>query len=974
MKKITLYRSFVIAGCMLLGTLVSHAQFTFANSNSRLSSTTHSGCAMAVVDINNDGLDDIVTMDQSTTLIIMMQHPDGTYTTSNLGNISGTCGATCTVWGMAVNDIDHNGWKDVVTGTRTALYLVKISGSGYTCTGVASTMATGGTGYFVQNVTFGDFNNDGWDDVEVCDDVDYSRVYQNDGTGNLNVTTTLINTNINPGLTYAGDPYDSGNYGSVWTDIDGDGDLDLYIAHCRQSTSSYTDERRRDRLFINDGTNHYTENAASTGMELPGNYKQTWTTSFGDMDNDGDFDCVMTNHGEASQIYANDGAGHFTDVTTGSGFTVPFDAIESAVEDFDNDGYLDILVTGPGWVMYHNNGNGTYTAVPSAFAAGGNILSIGMGDLNHDGKVDIYASYGTVYNNPSTTADVLYLNTTSNTNHFITFNLTGTVSNHDAVGAKVNIYGPWGKQVREVRAGETYGNAYSMQLHFGLGTHTMVDSAVIQWPSHMYTNHFVGLAADQFVTVVEGGCSLTGNVIPGPFVTCTAGSTINLTTGSFSTYNWTTGSTASSISAGPGTYNVTVTNAAGCTNISPSVTVSLGPDQTPSVSTAGPSGACAGSVTLTSSTASSYAWTGPSGFTASTQSITPPVSGTYQVTIVGTCANFTSAPTTVSVVSAPAPTTTGASSPTAASVTLNATGTGGTLNWYTAPTGGAPIATGTSYTTPVLSTTTTYYVDETNTYPGASGHTSQMYHTGTSTLSTTTNGAEVFDVLSNCTLQSVKVYVDAAHHGIRRIELLNSSAVILDSMSINLATDTVVIPLNWAIPVGTGYQLTTDAAVNTANFASVNPYLWRSSTGVTYPYTLSGVLSVTGSTPTTGRVYYFYDWVVQGGSQTCTSSRATVVATIGSVGIGALSNTNGVEVYPNPAVGEVNVKFDNAQSQVTTIELTDVTGRLVKTWSVDKPVSGQEVQLNVTEFNAGTYFLNIKTDSRKLVQKLMLTK
>jgi hypothetical protein len=193
-------------------------------------------------------------------------------------------------------------------------------------------------------------------------------------------------------------------------------------------------------------------------------------------------------------------------------------------------------------------------------------------------------------------------------------------------------------------------------------------------------------------------------------------------------------------------------------------------------------------------------------------------------------------------------------------------------------------------------------------------------------------------------------------------------------MSINLATDTVVIPLNWTIPAGTGYQLTTDAAVNTANFASVNPYLWRSSTGVTYPYTLSGVLSLTGSTPTAGRVYYFYDWVVQGGSQTCISPRVPVVATIGSVGIGALSNTNGVEVYPNPAVGEVSVKFDNGQSSATTIEMNDVTGRLVKSWSVDKPVAGQEVKLNVTEFSAGTYFLNIKTENRTLVQKLMLTK
>jgi hypothetical protein len=972
MKKITL-RLLTVASCFMLGTISTQAQFSFTNSNSILPNTTHSGCCIVVVDVNNDGLDDILIMDQSQTLNLELQHPDGTYTNTNLGTVPGGH-----VWGMAAADVDHNGWKDVATGAGSC-YLYKLFYSGGVVTATITPLAGS---YFVQNITFGDFNNDGWVDLEVCDDNAYAKIYQNDGTGTMNASTTLINTNINPGLVYGSDPYDSGNYGSVWTDIDGDGDLDLYIAHCRQSTSSYTDERRRDRLFINDGTNHYTENAASTGMELPGNYKQTWTTSFGDMDNDGDFDCVMTNHGEASQIYQNNGSGVFTDITTGSGFTVPFDAIESAVEDFDNDGFLDILVTGPSWVMYHNNGNGTYTQTPGVMTGTG-ILSFGLGDMNHDGKIDIFASYGTVYNNPTTVADVLYLNTTTNTNHFITFNLTGTVSNHGAIGAKVTIYGPWGKQIREVRAGESYGTGNSFALHFGLGANTMVDSAVVQWPSHMYTNHLTNLAADQFVTLVEGGCTLTGNFMPGPgpYIVCNAASTMPLNaTAGFSSYSWSTGATTPSVNVGAGHYTVTVTNAAGCTGVSPAAVVSLGPDQTPSVTatgiTAGVVNPCPGTVTLTSSSASSYMWSGPGSFSASTQSITPTMSGTYIVTIPGTCGLFPSAPTTLTFTAAPAPTGTGAGCPTPASLMLSATGTGGTLNWYNAPTAGTLVGTGNTYTTPVLSTTTTYYVDETASHPSASAHTAQLYHTGSNYGPTNQNAVTYFDVTSACTLASVKVYTDSI--GTREIQLLNSSSTVINSYTVNITSDTTIIPLNWALTPGTSYQLTTNSAVNTTRFGAgvISPNFWRSSTGAVYPYTTSPMLTVTGNNAGaagTGRMYYFYDWVVTGAPEVCVSSRTAVVALIGTVGISAVNENSGVQIYPNPATDEVNVLFDSNIGNTAIVQLTDVTGRLINIWNYDKTNNGQ-LKLNLAGVNAGTYFIRIKSDDKTFVQKLVLTK
>lgn len=957
MIKSTMIKSFAFASCVLAAYSAS-AQFGFTNSNSLISTATHSGCAISVADINHDGLDDIVKMDQSTTLVIDMQNQDGTYTHYNLGAITGTS----RVWGMALGDVDHNGWMDVATGVNGAMYLVKLGWSGSTITKSITTLSGS---YFVQNITWGDFDNDGWLDLAVCDDNDYMKIYQNTA-GTLNVTTTLINTNINPGMTYGSDPYDSGNYGSVWLDIDNDGDLDLYIAHCRQSTSSYTDQRRRDRLFINDGTNHYTENAASTNIEPVGDYKQGWTSSFGDLDNDGDMDLVITNHGENSQIFKNNGSGVFTDVTAGSGFSTSFDAIESVVEDFDNDGWLDILVSGPGLVMYKNNHDGTFSPLTGVFGgAMTSFLSFATGDLNHDGFTDLEVSHGSVYNNPTSTADVLWLNN-KNSNHFIDFDLTGTTSNHNAIGAKVTITGSFGTQVREVRSGDAYGTSNSLLIHFGLGSNTSITSAVVNWPSGA-TSTFGALDADQFVTVVEGGCSITGNTIPGPYNLCTGGS-LNLTAQSgYSSYLWNTGATTQTIStSATGNFNVSVTSAGGCVNVSPTVSVVLNPDETPSVSSTG-ANYCEGVATLTSSPASSYSWSGPSGFTATTQSINPTQSGVYQVTITGTCANFTSTPTTVNILAAPLPTGTGASGPGPASFNLSAAGSGGTLNWYDAPTGGTLLTTGTNYTTPTISSTTTYYVDETTSYPGSFVSTGRPYSVGAGT--STVNGGLDFNVLSPCTLASVKVF--ASTTGTKTIQLKDNTGTVINSMTTASITagDSMVVNVNFPLAVGTGYRLCCPSS----------PGLIRNSTGASYPYTASGLVSITngwtGTVTSSAAYYYFYDWKIQTANVYCTSARVPVTATVTTAtGINALSNGNGVQVYPNPASDQLNIAFEGNVNGQTTIELIDVTGRVIRTAQVENASQGQVLQLDVNDVRAGSYMISIKSATSNLIQKVVLTK
>ncbi|MBK9073397.1 MAG: CRTAC1 family protein [Flavobacteriales bacterium] len=211
------------------------------------------------------------------------------------------------------------------------------------------------------------------------------------------------------------------------------------------------------------------------------------------------------NQSTTAQLFLNDGTGHYTDATAGSGLEYNNFYLQSKCEDLDNDGFIDLLCV-EGNYYFHNDGDGTFTRITNLLphpTANHTLHSFALGDMDHDGAIDIYASYGTSYVTPSTSRDdELYFNN-GNANHFLNFNLEGDASNRDAVGARVTLYGAWGKQVREIRAGESYGIVCSFTCHFGLGTALQADSAVVRWPSGT-VDRFYNLAADQWVDVEEG--------------------------------------------------------------------------------------------------------------------------------------------------------------------------------------------------------------------------------------------------------------------------------------------------------------------------------------------------------------------------------------------------------------------------------------------------------------------------------------
>ncbi|HLP21255.1 MAG TPA: CRTAC1 family protein, partial [Chitinophagales bacterium] len=473
----------ICSSIMLSAAALAQTPFSFTNSNSKFDSPTfRSGNAISVVDMDGDGMDDIARLNNANDLYYTIQRTGQTF-----NNIHAVSTGSSNTWSMIAGDVNNDGIRDVAVGYNGSGKLITPNS-----TLTAFPMATlPNSNIFFQNMNFADVDNNGWIDIFGCNDVGTSLFWGNSGTGTFPATTNFFSTN-NPG---ASD--NSGNYGSIWSDIDNDGDVDFYIAHCRQSTGT-SDGRRLDQLFINNGAGNYILD--TTGARGLRNLQQTWTASFDDIDNDGDLDCVLTETDAPSKLLLNDGNGYFTDITTGSGFVTDVTPYQSKMEDLDNDGYIDIIISGDDARIYHNNGNNTFTRIDGLFN-NNNMLSFATGDLNHDGKIDLYSSYGGVYNSPSgSTDDVLWLNSVENGNHFITFNLQGTISNRDALGARVEVYGAWGKQIREIRAGESYGTTNSFMCHFGLGTATMVDSVIVRWPKGLVTRLY-NRPADQFISV-----------------------------------------------------------------------------------------------------------------------------------------------------------------------------------------------------------------------------------------------------------------------------------------------------------------------------------------------------------------------------------------------------------------------------------------------------------------------------------------
>ncbi len=939
---------FTLCGALLF--TAASAQLSFTNASATLSHEGHAGACVGVADMDGDGLDDIIQLDMSKHVYVLYQNPDHTFVTYDYGQVDGN-----NQWGWAIADLNNDGHKDICSGVSTTRFLNIASRGVYTLSNLD------GPTIFTQCMSMADMDNDGRVDVYACNDVGPNNIWITNASGTPVYDANFMDWSTSCTTSPANDM--SGNYGSTFTDFDNDGDIDLHISHCRQGVNSSTDCRRWDRLFVNDGSGNYTDLAAQYGLE---NREQVWTTDFGDYDNDGDLDAFQTTHSSTLMLFENDGTGHFTNVTAGSGLQISGFFLQAKMEDMDNDGFLDVL-TGSAEHFFRGNGDGTFTEITNLFPSSKEILSFAFGDFNADGFQDVYAGYGDGYvDGDANFPDRLWLNTPNN-NHWLNVKLKGVISNRDAVGARVTITGPWGTMIREVHAGESYGIVNSFTLHFGLGNYTTIPTLVINWPSGE-VDTYTDIAVDQAITAIENTCISPVATITtsGSPIICGNGDSVTLTANEGFNYLWSNNATSQSITvSSAGVYTVTIDDGSGCTGVG-SVNVQESPDETPTVTTSGPTSFCdGGSVTLTSSAASSYSW---SNGGATSQAVDVTASGTYTVTIEGTCGSFTSEAVEVTMLDAPdAPTSNDVTIPTAGTADLNATGTN--LTWYDVATGGTAIGSGSTFTTPFLNqnTTTTYYVSAGTVHGGGTwyGGATNRLQTGTpGQYHTNADNFLFFTATSPFTIVSVKVYANGA--GNRTIALIDrADGSTVASSTINIPDGESRITLNFAVPDAGDYGL---------RVAGGNPQLWRDGTGSnpSYPYALGTVGSITSSSVAganaTAYYYFFYDWEVDVVGTLCEGPRTPVVVTVGTVGIADGSNS-GVSVFPNPATDRITVNFGTTLGTAT-VELLDVTGRVAK--SVSATQQSPVLNIGVADLAAGDYVVRVKQNGNTSMHRVVI--
>lgn len=454
MKKI--FTLFLIASIFEVG----NAQVSFTSSPISII-----GSERAVVDMNGDYLDDLVSVSE-TNIQIYYQQTDGSFI---MRNITTSYADNVPSWSLSAADYDRNGYTDLLYAGGSGVTFMKAdeTGEGYEEVSYPEYV-------YSQRSNFVDINNDGHLDAFVCHDVAPSVYYINNGDG----TFTFHQGDI-------GDYPTGGNYGSIWIDYDNDGDMDVFIAKCNVNGS--VNERSENQLYQNDGIGNFVEVGEAAGLK---DNMQTWSSAWADFDNDGHLDVfVGSSSGDFShKLNRNNGDGTFTDISASTGIhALTMTGIENCTYDFNNDGYADILSNGN---ILLNNGDLTFTLVPNVLPNNNGSL----GDLNNDGFIDSFAGGAIYYNN-------------ANSNHYITINTIGVESNINGIGARVSITSELGTQIREVRSGEGFKYMSTLNTHFGLGEDSRIISLTITWPSGI-VDTLENVAVDQVISVVEGSTVL----------------------------------------------------------------------------------------------------------------------------------------------------------------------------------------------------------------------------------------------------------------------------------------------------------------------------------------------------------------------------------------------------------------------------------------------------------------------------------
>jgi len=385
--------------------------------------------------------------------------------------------------GSCFGDIDNDGDQDlyIVKGGRYEVQANRLLVNENGRFEDATRRAGVGSREFSYSAAFADVDNDGYLDLYLANNGVGAKniLYRNKGDG------TFIDITDTAGV---GDR--SWSWSAVFSDVNGDGFQDLYVVNGRYPGGE------SNHLYMNNGNGSFRDVSHDSGVD-DGNWGLG--AAFADVDADGDFDLFVSNFVGPNKLFLNDGSGIFTDVSHASGLDDGGWGTGPSFGDVDHDGDMD-LYEGDGKFankLYLNDGSGVFKNIVDEHSELRNetvrTKGTAFADIDNDGDLDLYVVNWGVSNR-------LYRNDL-NDRRFLKVLLRGTVSNADAVGARVSIFRT-GKLigVQEVRTLTGFCSLAPLELHFGLPVAGDYQLDIV-FPSGIRTSGTY--SSGQAVTIVE---------------------------------------------------------------------------------------------------------------------------------------------------------------------------------------------------------------------------------------------------------------------------------------------------------------------------------------------------------------------------------------------------------------------------------------------------------------------------------------
>jgi hypothetical protein len=399
---------------------------------------------------------------------------------------------------------------------------------------------------YSMGAAIGDFNNDGYPDIYVCN-YGANILYKNNGNGTFSNVTKRAK--ISGG--------NECSIGAVWLDYDNDGFLDIYVGNYLTYDPNYkyfyapdgfpgpmAYDAQPDFLYHNNGDGTFEDVTQSMGIvDTDGRAMGVGTA---DYDDDGFMDIYVANDHTLNYLWHNDGGKKFTDrgIMSGTAFSQAGEATVSMSVDFadyNSDGLLDIFLSDDTYCsLYENLGNGIFSdrSYPAGIAtAAGQFVgwTSSFIDYDNDMDMDLFKTNGALkhlygqedqlfenigegkfkevsndlsryfqeewvgrgacigdYDNDGdmdiyianlNSRGMFLRNNKGNQNNWLIINLIGTTSNRDGIGSRIALSSGGKTQISQKKSMTGYLSQNDSRLHFGIAKNSVIEKIEIKWPS-----------------------------------------------------------------------------------------------------------------------------------------------------------------------------------------------------------------------------------------------------------------------------------------------------------------------------------------------------------------------------------------------------------------------------------------------------------------------------------------------------------